>query len=183
MPILRERDLAGERIGGDGSGRRLDHHAQRNVAPEFHAARSEFARRLGEQDAGLAHLVDRDDQRQHDAQVAVHRRAQQRPQLRAEDLRLIEAHADGAPAEERIRFRGEPAYGQLVAADVERANHHRHAGERLDHAPVAAVLLFLVGHRGATHDEEFGAHEPHALGPAVARRVRVLGQIDVGAQQ
>ena len=56
----------------------------------------------------------RDDQRQHDADVAVHRGAQQRAQLPLEQLRLVEAHPDRAPAEERIRLRsGYPPTGSL----------------------------------------------------------------------
>ncbi len=180
--MLRNATSRAKRVGGHGGGRRLDHDAQRDVALEGHAAGDEFLLRLGEQRARPPHLGHRDDQREHDAQVAVHAGAQQRAQLGAEDRRLVQAHADGPPPEERIRLRGKSAHGQLVAADVERANDHRHAGERFDHAPVAAVLLLLVGHGGAPHDQELRPHEPHALGPAVARRVRLFGQVDVGVQ-
>ena len=48
---------------------------------------------------------------------------------------------------------------------------------------VTPVLLLLVGHGRAADDEEFGAHEPHAFGAAAARRLRLLGQVDVGAQR
>ena len=101
----------------DGGGRRLDHHAERHVATKLDAARLERARRLVEHLARESHLVERDDERQHDADVAMHRRAQQRAQLHAEQLRLIETHPDRAPAEERIRLRGKSADRQLVAAD------------------------------------------------------------------
>ena len=132
-PDAEEATSSHERVARDGGGGRLDHDAERNVArdtrrraPRARAAASSSSCRA------CAHFVERDDEREHDAHVAVHRRAQQRAELRAEQLRLIEAHPDRAPAEERIRLGGESADGQLVAADVEGANDDRMSLERLE---------------------------------------------------
>ena len=92
--------------------------------------------------------------------------AQERAELHLEQLRLVEAHADRAPAEERIRLVRESAGRQLVAADVERPNHDRLAAERFDHPAIRAVLLFLVRHCRAADDEELRAHESNAFGAA-----------------
>ena len=57
--------------------------------------------------------------------------AQDRAQLRTKDLGLIEADADRAPAQERIRFvRRLERRRELVAAEVVGADHDRVAGER-----------------------------------------------------
>ena len=57
------------------------------------------------------------------------------------------------------------------------------AAERLDDAPVRAVLLVLVGHRRAADDEELGAHQADALGAAARGELGLLGEIDVRAQR
>ena len=105
--------------------RRLDHHSERKLVTVFDSARIELGRRLVEEVARLPHFVERDDERKHDADVAVHRRAQQRAKLRLEQLGLVEAHPDRAPAEERIRIGRIAADRKLVASDVEGANHDR----------------------------------------------------------
>src|SRR5207302_997977 len=108
---------------------------------------------------------------------------EQRTQLRAKEIGLIEAHADGAPAEKWIRFRGEAADRQLVATDVEGANHHGLSPERFDDAFVGAILLVLIGHRRAAEHEELGSHETNALGPTRGGEISLLWHIDVGAER
>ena len=182
-----ERHLLRQRIRGDHRRGRLDHDAERNVGAMRHAAVLELARRFGQQGPGLAHFVDGDDERQHDAHVAVHRGAHERAQLRPEELRLVEAHANGAPAEERIRLVRIPPHRELVAAHVERADHHGLSAERLDDVRVGLVLLLLVRHRRAADDEELGAHQADALGAAqrgargLLRQVHVHEELDPNA--
>ena len=55
--------------------------------------------------------------------------------------------------------------------------------ERLDDAPIRAILLVLVGHRRAADDEELGAHQPDALGAAARGRFGLLRDVDVRAQR
>src|SRR5437762_5353577 len=116
---------------------------------------------------GLPDLVECDDQRKHYPDISMHRGAQQRPKLRLEKLRLVQAHPDGAPAKEWVRIGRVAANGQLVAADVESSNHHRTSAERFHHVTVGAVLFLLVRHRGATDDQKLGAHEPDTFRTAV----------------
>jgi hypothetical protein len=153
------------------------------VSAVLDAARRELAARLVEQRARLLDFRERDDEREHDAHVAVHRGTQKRAQLRAEQLRLVEAHPNRPPPEEGVRLGREAPDGELVTADVERADDHRLSVERLDDTPVRAVLLFLVGHRRAPDDEELGAHEPHAHRSAGGRLLRLVRQVDVRAQR
>jgi hypothetical protein len=70
-------------------------------------------------------------------------------QLRAEDVRLVEADADRTPAEERIGFlRRIEGGGKLVPAQVKGADHHRLAGEGQRHPTEVGGLLVLGGEAG-----------------------------------
>ena len=130
-----EGDVVDERVGRDSAAAGVSIITPSGTSCRYgDAARIEL--RAPPRSGALAppHLVERDDERQHDAHVAVHRGAQQRAQLRLEQLGLVEAHPDRAPAEERIRLGRKSADRQLVAADVERANDDRPPAERLDDA-------------------------------------------------
>src|SRR5258708_31249989 len=109
----------------------------------------------------------------------MHRGAKERPQLRFEELRLVETHADSAPAKKGIRLGWEPAHGQLVATDVEGANHYGHPGKRLDDATVGAILLILVRHARPPNHQEFRSHQADTLGAAACRRFGLLRNIHV----
>ncbi len=112
----------------------------------------------------------------------MHGGAQQRAQLHLEDLGLVEAHPDGAPAEERIGFVRKSADGELVAADVVRADHDRMRGEGVQHLDVRGELLVLVRHCRATDHQELGPHQPDALGAAGGAGRRFVGHVDVRPQ-
>ena len=58
--------------------------------------------RLREHGLGLPQLLERGDHREHDVQVAIDRRTQQRPELDAEEILSLQAQPDRAEAEERI---------------------------------------------------------------------------------
>ena len=74
------------------------------------------------------------------------RGAKQRPDLRSEDLGLVQAHADRTPAEKRVGFgRGLERDRELVAAEVVRPDDDRVAVERGRHPPEVVGLLGLVG--------------------------------------
>ena len=178
-----ERDVVDKGVAGDRRGRRFDHDTERHVATEFGSAHLQVVGRLLEQVARLANLVDGDDEREHDAHVAVLGGAQQRAQLSLEQLRLVETHPDSAPAEERIRVARISADGHLVAADVECANDDGLSLEDIDDVRVGAVLLFFVGHRCPSDDEKFRAHQADTLGAAARGLGRFLGKIDVGAER
>src|SRR5204862_7967850 len=81
------------------------------------------------------HLLEPRDERDHQLDLDVRGRAQRRPDLGAKYFRLVEADADRAPAEERIRLRrGAERRGALVAPQVIRAHYDRMPGERLSDA-------------------------------------------------
>jgi hypothetical protein len=74
----------------------------------------------------VAEFLELRDHGKHHAHFAEGRRAQDRAELRAEDLRAVEAHAHAALAEEGIvLLRNRQVGERLVAADIERANDER----------------------------------------------------------
>jgi hypothetical protein len=175
-----EGDGTGQRVRGDRRGRRLHHDTQRHVGPVRHAAAGKVAGGLVQQLARAVHLVQCHDEREHDPDVAVHRSAKKRSQLCREKIHPVEAHTNRAPAESGVRLAGVASNRQLVAADVECADDHRPAPERLYHAAVRPVLLLLVRHGGPADDQKLGAHQSHALGAALRGGGGGLGEIDVG---
>ena len=174
--------VVGQGIGAHRGRWCFDHDAERNVGAMRHAAAGKFTRRLRKEESRLTHFVDRHDEGQHDAHVAVHGGAEQCPQLRFEDFRFIETHADGAPAEERIRFVRIAANRQLVAAEVECPDDNGLSAERLEDVHIRGDLLVLIGHGGATDHKELRAHEADALSAALDAEVGLVGEIDVRAQ-
>src|SRR5205823_15078957 len=72
---------------------------------------------------------------------------------------------------------------QLVASDIKRANHDRASAERLDYVSIGPILLLLVRHRSAPHDEELGAHQAHTFSTAASGELGFLRQVDVCPQR
>ena len=112
------------------------------------------------------------------------RRAQHGADLRAEHLGLVEAHADRAPAEERIRFRW-PAErrGEFVPAQVIRADHDRVPGKGLSHFLVVGRLLVLRGQRAVSGDEKLGPEESHSFGAVCLGGLDFVRQVNVAPQR
>src|SRR5438552_10124508 len=131
----------------------------------------------------LFHFVESDDERKHDSDVAVHRCPEQRAELRLEQLGFVETHPDRAPAEEGIWIGGIAANRQLVASDIEGANHDGPSAEGLDDVPISAILLLLVRHGSAPHDEELGTHQAHTFSTAASGELGFLRQVDVCPQR
>ena len=137
--------------------------------------------RLVEQRARRAHLAQRGDHRQHRLDRVLGGHAQDRAQLRGEDLRALEREADAAHAEERV---GLGRHGQrrqrLVGAGVERAHDERPAVERHGDLAQGLDLLVLVGQLRAVEEEELGAQQADALGAQLDRGGRLGGRAEVG---
>src|SRR6202022_4097775 len=177
-----ERDIVYQCMDRERGRRGLDHHAERKLVPVLDSSRVQLGSRLVEEYAGLPDLVEGDDEGKHDADITMHRGAQQRTKLCLEQLGLVEAHPDGAPAEEWIRIRWIPANRKLVASDIEGADHHRPSSKCFDDMPVGLILLLFVRHRRPAYHEELRAHQANALGAAMSSELGLLGQIDVCAK-
>src|SRR3569623_1061822 len=96
--------------------------------------------------------------------------------------RMIERDADAAPAKKGIVFMDREIRERLVAADVERAQHHRPRREGLQHLTIDAPLRLLAGEAVADHEGEFGAIETDTL-RAVRERLRDVGdEARIGVQ-
>jgi hypothetical protein len=109
--------------------------------------------------------------------------AEHRAHLRPEHRRLVETHADRAPAEKRIGLerRLEP-HRELVASQIIGADHDRIAVKRGGDAAEVVGLLVLGRQRGAAGEQELGAEQPDALGAHPHRRLDLLRQVHVAHQ-
>ncbi len=93
----------------------------------------------------------------------------------------MQAHADGAVAQERIALGvGGLGLGVFVGAQVERADDQRALFESQQGVGVGAVVLLLAGLVIAGQVEKFGAVEADALGAAAKGLVDLGGEFDVG---
>ena len=128
----------------------------------------------------LFHLFDQRDQRQHQVDIAVGRRPEDGANLRPEDFRLVETHADRSPPEEGIRLGGcLERDRELVAAEIERANDHR-LPRKGGRDPAEILRLLVLGrHRRPAREEELGAQQSHTLRAHSYRRLDLLGQVYV----
>ena len=121
-----EVNLLRQHIRADSRHRNLDHNADLDVRVEGYTFRGQHVLRLLEHLLCITHLIHRRNHREHDTQITVLRGTQQRAKLNQKQLRLIQANADRAVAEERILFLLQRQCGHfLVAADVQRADDNR----------------------------------------------------------
>ncbi len=128
----------------------------------------------------LLELVDIDDHRDHDGDLAVDARAQDGLELRQEEILALEADAHGAVAEERVvLMRDVEVRQRLVAADVHRADHAELALAFLDGFLVRLELILLRRDLLTAHEDELRAEEADALGAVVHRVVDVHVRADV----
>ena len=160
--------------------RDLDHDAHLDVRVERDALSLEQVLGLLEHLLGVAELLDGGDHREHDAQVAILRGAQQRAQLGDEQVVLVETDADRAVAEERVLllFQRERRHF-LIAADVQRADDDRLARHGLASLLVGVELLLLARQVVTVHEQELGAEQADALAAQLHDAHRVVRLADI----
>ena len=137
-----------------------------------------------DQRAGRRELGHVGDHRQHDPELAPMRGPEQRPDLGAEQRRPVERHADGAPADRRVLLLAHAEVGQhLVAADIERAEHHRPVAGGVEDRLVEAGLLLEPREGRRDHELQLGAEQADAVGARLIemRQVEQQAGIDVRA--
>ena len=123
-----------------------------------------------DQAAGAFQLGDLGNHREFEQQVLAAGGAQQRPQLLAQHCRAIEADANGAPAHRRIVLGRVRQIGEnLVAADIERAEHDRPTLGLFIGTPVERGLIGDVGKGVARQERDLGAEQPDPLGTGRAQ--------------
>src|SRR5690606_20477711 len=181
----REKIRVARELGrAQGRGRGLDHDPDLVAGVEGDAGLAKVVLLLLEQTARALDLLDLVDERQHDPDVPVRGGAQESAELLAEEVLEVEAEADRAPPEERILLgRHLEEEGELVPAQVERADVDGLVRERLRDLAVGLVLLLLLGLRATADDEELGAEEADAHRAVRAGDVDLAREVDVGAQQ
>ncbi len=176
--------LLGQHVGHDGGGGGLDHDAVLHVLAVGHALLVQLLAHLGQDGFNLQHLLQVGDHGEHDVQLAVYRRAQQRPQLGAEDIRLLEADADGPVAHGGVLLPLDAEVGGLlVAAQIQGTHHHRPGSQPGQHLLIDLKLSLLGGEIGAVQVDELAAEQPNAAAPPGNHRVDVPQTADVGAHQ
>ena len=73
--------------------------------------------------------------------------------------------------------------GELVAADIERADGDRTTGHAAHQPAIGLELLVLVGQVLAVHVEELAAHQPQPLRAGGQRLVELARQLEIGLQR
>ena len=150
-----------------------------NGVPFFFQVLAGFA----EHHLGVLQLEHRAHEREHDADVAGRAGPQDRPQLRAEHIRVLEREADAAQAEEGVGLVfGKRNAGQLVGAEVDRPHDDRLVAHRGGDGRVRGRLLFFGRLIVAREEEELGAIEADAVGPALLALLDFVGELDVAQQ-
>ena len=113
------------------------------------------------------------------------RGAQDRAELREEQLGLGEAEAHRAQPQRRVgRDAREPveALQLLVGAEVEGADRDRLAVHAFRDDAIGLELLVLRRQALAVEEQELGAEEADARRAVLERLLEVLGQLDVGSE-
>src|ERR1043166_9756245 len=148
--------FARERGGLNGGARDLDHRAQFHAATFF---RADFLFTFLEDFFGMTKLFETGNHREHGLPVADRARANDRAQLRFEDVDVLETKTNCPPAEKRIEFVTDidRSNRELVAAEIERANNERIRVNPLGDFSVSLVLLFFARQRVAIHEKKFSS--------------------------
>ena len=145
--------------------RHLDHGADLDALGELVAVAAQIGQFALDQLLALVELLDRRHHGEHQLELAVRRRPQQRPNLAAQQRRAVEAEPDRAPAERGVLLLDVAHVGQhLVAADVEGAEGHRPAGGRIEHGAVERELLAGARELRGHHELQLGAEQADARG-------------------
>ncbi len=132
---------------------------------------------------GLPKLHQRADHREHDAHIAQDAGPHDGPKLALEHRDVVQAHADGAVAEEGIALGvGGLGLRVFVGAEIERADDQRAALQAPQRVGIGAVMLFLAGLVIAGEIEKFGAIEADAFSAAAKGVVDLGGEFDIGLQ-
>ena len=163
----------------------FNHHADFHLPMEGNARRIQFRLAFFQQLVGLLKLRDAADHGKHDAQMGVIRGgAQNRAQLRLEQRGQVQTQPNGAPAQKRIRLRLLVKRGrELVAAQIQRANHNAVGKIVPGHFGIGADLLFLVRLARVGQKEIFRAKEPDAARAPRQHRGNIAGRLNVGHQR
>ena len=108
--------------------------------------------------------------------IAQHAGAHDRTQLRFEHRDVVQAHADGAVAEEGVLLGVLSLFvGVFVGTEIQRAEHQRAAVETFQGVGVGKVMLFLGWLVIVGEIQKFGAVQADSLGAAMDRIVDFRG--------
>ena len=181
-------DLGSEQVRDDHRTRHLDHHPEFDFRGVGQPVGIEGSGGLADTFPGLLQFGQGADERQQDAQPAVHRGPQQGAQLGMEQGLFVEREADGAQAERRVGLPVDPGRGPgqevaaLVAAHVQGAHGHRMGGRIGQQTGAGGHQLLLGGRPLPLQIDELAAEQADALTAVVEHGRQFLEPLDVGAQ-
>ena len=178
-----EIDFLGEDLGLEGGRRHLDHDADRDVVVVFDALVLEVLGDVADDALGLAKFGDVGDQGKKHLDVAGDGGAEDRADLRLEQVEVLEAETDAPAAEHRVALALAVAgLRVLVGAEVDRANDDGLGAALLDDLAVGLVVVLLGGLGVAAEEEELRAIEPDAASALVVDLGDLLGELDVAQE-
>jgi len=104
--------------------------------------------------------------------------------LRFENLDVVQAETNGAPAEERIELVAgiDRSRRELITAKVERANNERIGSDALRDFSIFFVLKVLAWERAPVQIKKLGAIKSDPFGTVGRDRFDVAGQCDIGRE-
>ena len=128
------------------------------------------------------HFFNRDDHREHNAQLTESGGTQDGANLIAEDLFTIHGDTHGTPAEERVLFFREVHVRQLfVAANVHGTHDNGLRATGFSHRFIGRKLLFFSWQRVTVHEQEFGTIQTYAFGAVALSTFDIANGTNVGA--
>ena len=175
--------LTGQLFGLVHRRRDFDHHANRRHR-HVGAFVAHFTPGAVQQVQGFFEFVGAGDHRQQDAQVVqAFAGLEHGPGLHQKDFRVVEGHADPAPAQERVVFFDREVRQRLVAANVQAAHGHRLRMEGRQLLAINRQLLFFTREALVDHERHFGAVQTNAFCATLLRTGHIGQQAGVDPQR
>jgi len=129
-----ERDIVHQGMDRQRRGRRLHHHRTHEwkLVTVLDSSRIKLGSRFVEEVSRLPHLVERDDEGKHDADITMHRARNSARSCVLNKLGLVRHILMARQPRNGFRVRRIPSNRSLFASDIEGANYHWPSSKRFD---------------------------------------------------
>ena len=177
--------LAREQVGGHRGGGGFDHRPHGDVGAALGVSGHQRLRFARHDSPDLADLVDAGDEREQHAQVGVRGGAQERAELRDEDLGALQAQPQAAQAQHRVGLGALEHFVEvLLPSQVEGADDDRMRGHARGEVAIGPEVVFFVGEARCAGDvEELRSVQADPVGAEAHRDRSLVGKLDVRAQR
>ena len=167
---VEEISLAGQLLGDERRGGRVDQHADGDRLAEGNALALQLLLDVEQRAAGAAQLLGARHHRKRDGDIVVRRGAEQGAQLRAEKLRILKRKTNPAHAHRRVHLLGKAAHPAVVRRG---ADGQRTFTELLRERTIDPVLLVLRGEIRPVAVERLRTEQADALRAALEHERQV----------